>query len=141
MKKAVKGRKSTLAGFSMIELLVTMAIVGIIASVAYPSYMESVRKARRSDATTTLLDIQLAQEKYRANNPSYTTSLSNLGFSGTDSWEGYYTLSVASASGTAFSASATPKSGSAQEDDDCSFTITQNGPDVSTSTKRSCWGK
>lgn len=131
-------------GFTLIELVVTVAIVGILAAVAYPSYANAIRKARREDAMTALLELQLVQEKWRANNPSYTSTLTDLGYSvasNATSRDGYYTLNVTAASATAFTATASPKSGTAQASDSCSFTLTQNGPDISDSTKRACWSK
>lgn len=139
---ATRGR--CLRGFTLIEVMVTLAIVGILAAVAYPSYANAVRKARREDAMAALLELQLAQEKWRANNPSYTTSLTNLGYSvasdGT-SHDGFYTINVTAASATTFRATAAPKSGTAQASDSCTFTLTQNGPDISDATKKTCWGK
>jgi len=44
-------------GFTFIEVMITVAIVGIIASIAYPSYMESVRKSNRAEAKTELFDL------------------------------------------------------------------------------------
>lgn len=130
-------------GFTLIELMVTMAVVAILASVAYPSYVSTIKKARREDAISTLLALQLSQEKWRANNPTYTTTLTNLGFASgsTDSKDGYYTIAVSAADATTFTATATPKTGTAQASDSCSFTVTQNGPDISDSTKRTCWNK
>lgn len=136
--------KCSALGFTLIELMITVAIVGILAAVAYPSYVESVRKARREDAMTALLELQLAQEKHRANNPSYASDLTDLGYSAessVDSPDGFYTISVSAASATAYTASASPKSGSAQQEDACDFTLTQNGPDISTDAKRACWNK
>jgi len=137
-------RRQKVCGFTLIELVVTMAIVGILAAVAYPSYVNSVRKARREDGMAALLELQLAQEKWRANNPSYTTTLTNLGYSvasnGT-SRDGYYTINVTAASATAFTATAAPKTGTAQASDSCTLILTQDGPDISDATKRSCWSK
>lgn len=128
-------------GFTLIELMITMAVVSLLAAVAYPSYVSTIRKARREDAIASLLELQLAQEKYRANNPTYTTTLGDLGFSSTDSRDGYYTLAVSSGTATAFTATAAPKTGTPQAADSCSFSITQNGPDISDATKRTCWNK
>ena len=127
-------------GFSLIEVMVTMAIVALAASIAYPSFVETIRKARRADATTTLLDLHLAQEKYRANNPTYAANLADLGMTSASN-EGYYTVAIAAAAANSFSATASPAAGTAQASDSCTFTLTQEGPDVSTSTKRSCWNK
>ena len=67
-------------GFSLLELLVALAIVGILASVAYPSYQNSVRQAKRSDAIAELQGILAAQERYFLANKEYATALSSLGF-------------------------------------------------------------
>ncbi|GAA6144341.1 type IV pilin protein [Thalassolituus maritimus] len=69
-----------LKGFSVLELIVVLAIVGILASVAYPSYQDSVRKANRSDAIAELQGILAAQERYFLANRKYAIALSSLGF-------------------------------------------------------------
>lgn len=51
-------------GFTLIELMITVAIVGILAAVAYPAYTDSVRKGRRAEARTALLDLMQQQERY-----------------------------------------------------------------------------
>lgn len=60
-------------GFTLIELMIAVAVIGILAAIAYPSYTEYVIRAKRSDGKSALLTVQLAQEKYRANNPAYGT--------------------------------------------------------------------
>lgn len=80
-------------GFTLVELMITMLIIGILAAIAVPAYNDSVRKSRRSDAMTALAAVQQAQERWRGNNASYSTSFSDLGVSGT-SPGAYYTLSL-----------------------------------------------
>ncbi|HEX4870843.1 MAG TPA: type IV pilin protein [Nevskiaceae bacterium] len=63
-------------GFTLIELVVVIAVVGILASIAIPSYQNSVRKSRRQEAMATLVSLQLQQEKWRSNNSSYAASTS-----------------------------------------------------------------
>lgn len=128
-------------GFTLIELMITMVVVSLLAAVAYPSYLSTIRKVRREDAIVSLLGLQLAQEKHRANNPTYSTTLTGLGYTSSDSHDGYYTLAVVSGTATAFSATASPKTGTAQATDSCTFTVTQSGPDISTAAKRTCWNK
>lgn len=66
-------------GFSLIELMVAVAIVAVIAAVAYPSYQNSIRKGKRAEAMTAISLVQQAQERWRSNNPAYSTNLANLG--------------------------------------------------------------
>jgi type IV pilus assembly protein PilE len=59
------------AGFTLIELMIVVAIIGILSAVAYPSYQNYIRKSRRADAHTLIQAAQLAQEKYRLNHTTY----------------------------------------------------------------------
>jgi type IV pilus assembly protein PilE len=59
------------AGFTLIELMVVLAILTIILMVAIPAYSDQVRRARRSEAIQRISDIVLAQERWRAENPAY----------------------------------------------------------------------
>lgn len=82
-------------GFTLIELMVVVAIVGILAAIAYPSYQDSVRKGRRSDALNALASVQLEQEKWRANHTTYTSTLGSGGLElSSTSPENYYSLSL-----------------------------------------------
>ena len=65
------------SAFSLIELLITITIIGIIAAWAIPSYQSFILASHRSDAKSALLNIQLKQENWRAGNNSYG-SLSDL---------------------------------------------------------------
>jgi type IV pilus assembly protein PilE len=124
--------------------MIALAIVSILAAVALPSYNASIQKSRRSDAINNLLKIQLQEEKFRANNTSYTADLTTFGYSSTTnatSSDGYYTLNITAASATGYSANAAPKTGTAQASDTCTLTITQNGPTLTTAANRTCWGK
>jgi type IV pilus assembly protein PilE len=140
----IRKTRATVAGFTLIELMIALAVIGILAAVAYPSYIGVVTKSRREDAMAALMDIQLSQEKWRANHSSYTGDLRDIGWGAATnavSRDGYYTLNVSGASATAYTATAAPKTGTPQANDSCSFTLNQNGPDLSTAAKKTCWGK
>jgi type IV pilus assembly protein PilE len=126
-------------GFTLIELLVVLAVVGVLAAIAMPSYQNYIEKSRRSDAMSSLLRLQLEQERYRANHTSYG-ALSDV-WTGSDSTEGYYQLAVSGVSATGYTATANPKSGGRQAGDSCTFTLNQDGPVVSTDAARRCWNR
>ena len=132
-----------LSGFTLIELMITVAIVAIIAAVAIPSYTSYVDRGKRAEARTALLDIAARQERYYSNNRQYADQLSKLRMSGTKSENGYYTLSVTLPSGSNnqdFDATATP---SGWTDDKCGVLgIDETGAKTQSLGDRAlCWGK
>ncbi|MBK7062385.1 MAG: prepilin-type N-terminal cleavage/methylation domain-containing protein [Rubrivivax sp.] len=108
-------------GFTLIELMIVVVVVAILAAVAFPSFMGSIRKGRRSEAFTALSNVQQAQERWRSNNAAYSSDLSasaptGLGIAATTS-SGYYALSLANVTAIGYEAVATAVSGSSQESD------------------------
>ena len=109
-------------GFTLVELMIAVVIVAVLASIAYPSYQDSVRKGRRAEAFAGLSAVQQAQERWRSNNSNYTTSLSSLGVS-TPTPSGYYDISLGSSTvtgdtlATAYVATAVGVAGKSQEQD------------------------
>lgn len=82
------------AGFTLVELAIAIVIIAVLAAIALPSFMDSIRKSRRSEAFTALSALQQAQERWRSNNAMYTTTLSNLGFPSATVGSGYYQVDV-----------------------------------------------
>lgn len=121
-------------GFSLIELLITVAIIGILASIALPSFQEYMKKAKRSDAVAAALSLQLAQEKFRGNCALYADTLggaSNNCASQTIkhsslSSDGYYKLTLSGVTGNSFKIIATPQGGQANDSACKPMTITIN---------------
>lgn len=134
-------------GFTLIEVMITVAIVGILAAVAYPSYTEHVKKSARAEAITALVDAANKQEQFFVDNHDYTAVLANLGLNATTE-TGLYTLSiVAVANSREFIITATPTSGIALTDSDCTaLSINELSTKAATGGHSSdpsafCWGR
>lgn len=91
-------------GFTLIECLIALTIVGILAAIAYPSFVEQVRKSRRTEALLVFSEIQTAQARWRGNHFRYATSLDELGLAHTaaSSSGARYRFSVSQASVTGY---------------------------------------
>ncbi|MBX9715055.1 MAG: prepilin-type N-terminal cleavage/methylation domain-containing protein, partial [Burkholderiaceae bacterium] len=57
------------AGFTLIELMICVAVVGVLSSIAYPAFSSTLATTRRSDALVALMKVQLRQERFRADHP------------------------------------------------------------------------
>ncbi len=116
-----------------------IAIIGIIASWAIPSYQQFILTSHRSDAKSALLKLQLEQEKWRATHANYA-SLSELRIN-TVTENGYYQLAIIEqGNNDQYIATARPKN--SQKKDSCgTFAINQFGAIYETYASLICWGE
>ncbi len=129
------------SGFTLIELMIVIAIVALLATLAYPGYQEQVAKGRRVAAKNLLMTVASAQERFYSSNFRYTADMLELGFasaSPTDE-EGYYSVgSAVSADAQTFTLTAT----AAVADSNCgNFGLTSGGARTVTGSKGAdyCW--
>ncbi|WP_334155487.1 type IV pilin protein [Tepidimonas sp.] len=137
-------RPTRARGFTLIEVMIVVAIIGILAAIAYPSYTRYVREARRADAVAAITRVQLAQERYRANNPAYAGDLATLGITSNTSPDGYYTVAISGQSATGYTVTATAVSGGPQANDTGCTTIAMvvsGGSATPSPGSAACWKK
>ena len=88
-------------GFTLIELMIVVAVIAVLSAIAYPSYQEYVMRSRRADAQSLLNEAAARQERWRAQNGSYITATAEADIAklklphGPQSEHGYYTLEIA----------------------------------------------
>lgn len=121
----MKQRKSKSRGFTLIELVITVAIVAILTAIAVPAYNDQVRKARRADGKSVTLQMAQALERWHTVNNTYA------GFTGSpmnspDDDNPHYIISADNLSVTTYTITAEPQN--AQTDDKCGeLTLNQAG--------------
>lgn len=138
-------------GFSLVELMIAVAIIGILAGIALPSYQDHIKKTRRQDAEAALLQFRQAMEKFYANRFTYlgaAVSPTNKAPAIFPQWTPldtpaggtkYYNLTIDSASATSFTLKATATG--SQVGEDCGdLTLSSNGTKSATGSGTDCWG-
>lgn len=135
------------SGFSMIELMVVVAIISILAAIALPSYRRYVVRANRTEATTALSDLAAREERYYYSKNVYTDDLGDLNGTEAMNTKNYtfdIVASAATVSPATYDITATPSGKQASDDPDCqSISLNQAGQWSSTGTSQdnpACWG-
>jgi type IV pilus assembly protein PilE len=139
------GKATARNGFTLIELMIVIAIVAVLAAIAYPSYREQVSRSRRADAKTVLMENAQFMERFYTQNGTYSGATLPILEAPKDGNTKYYDLAFTSGQPTAttFIVEATPKG--AMAGDACgAFTINQAGLKQTSGGTRSleeCWSR
>ena len=91
-----------MAGFTLVELMTVVLVLTLLAAIAIPTYSNQIRKSRRSEAKSALLDLAGREERFMATNGVYSSTASDLGYSGSfpqTIGSGYYKISISNVVG------------------------------------------
>jgi type IV pilus assembly protein PilE len=149
MPKQTTPPKSAARGFTLIELMITVAIVAILATIASTSYNSQVQKSRRTDARSAVLDLAGREEKLFSTTNAYSAAASDLGYAAVGTpWpinigSNYYNVSVTVGNpATTYVITATPINSQASDTQCTTLFVDQTGLQSSTgsATTATCWG-
>jgi type IV pilus assembly protein PilE len=125
-------------GFTLVEVLITVAIIGIISSIAYPSYVDFVVRSNRSEGLRELMRIANLQEQFYVDNRSYTATMTDLGLNADPflTENGHYSIDATLVNDT-FTLVATATGTQATKDTACgTISVTNTGQKTPASN---CW--
>lgn len=111
-------QKTKNAGFTLIELMIVVAVIAILVSIVVPMYRDYVVRSNRSDAIIALTELANLQEKHYSNELAYTTTLSELGYPSTTAND-FYTLNITTGATVDYNIIATPLGQQFQDDPTC----------------------
>ena len=100
-------------GFTLIELMIAVAVVSILAAIAYPSYQDHLRKSRRAEAQSVLMNIGTRQQQRLLDTRNYAATAASLAITVPPQVTSFYTIDIAAPASTppSFTATATPQGG------------------------------
>ena len=150
MKRSLHPRQ---AGFTLIELMVVVAIVAIVFAVAFPSYERYVVRAKRAVGQNMLMQVADRQQQFFMDNKRFAADLTNLGFTASPFMvdddgastvagdpDAVYSVALSNVTATTWTATATPLNGQLSRDTSCgNLTINQAGAKGKSGAGDNCW--
>jgi type IV pilus assembly protein PilE len=133
-----------LCGFTLIELMIVVAVIGILAAIALPAYQNFVLKSGRADAHAAILQVQQIQERYRTVNPTYGSVAQLMamqpGFSAA-SPDGFYTIAVTNPTATGYTVAATAVGRQANDAACLTINLVVDGASAAYGPTPQCWNR
>ena len=135
------GSRRSMAGLTLVEVLVVSMLVAVIAAIALPAYQEQVRKGRRAEGRAMLIDVMNREHRFFADNSAYTTDITgSLSFNPATSENGHYALAVTSIGATVHVLlTASPQGGQVNDTECGSLTLSTTGAKGTTGGGDKCW--
>jgi len=127
--------KNSNKGFTLVELMIVIAIVGILGAIGYPTYVNSVKKGNRADGIDSLMYLAGRMEEYYLNNDTYVGAT----VGSASSSDGLYTLAITAADGFTYTLTATPVKGDADCGNLTLNSLGQKGVSAVGATVAECW--
>ncbi|HNP37142.1 MAG TPA: type IV pilin protein [Woeseiaceae bacterium] len=129
----------SMRGVTLLELMIVVVVIGVLTSIAYPSYRDAAARAKRNEARAALLQIATNQERFYLNNNTYSGNLADMGVNATTE-TGTYAIAIDNVSANNFRATATYLKADAEAGKCANFTVWGDGT-RSSAPLTDCWSR
>lgn len=128
--------RPTHLGFTLIELLITVALVSILAAIAFPSYQAHIRKSTRSEAQSFMMAVAARQQQFLVDTRAYAATVDAVGIAVPTKVAAAYAVNMPAPTAAGFTLTLTPSGDQANEP--CG-TLSINQAGTKTAAKSGCW--
>ncbi len=143
VSKPIRQRAQAARGFTLIELMITVAIVAILVAIAYPSYVQYIVRSNRSAAESFMQEVAAAQERFLLDNRAYAPDLTTLQYASNvpaNVAANYTFLLTASSVPPSYQLVASPQNSQQANDTACGqLTLTNTGSKTASGSASNCW--